>query len=497
MDFKRSIRRSVIQPLYGALEDLYPHNLQLYTTPPNFEISLKELEECTSQRLAILQTMDEVLNRGLKGDEWRQTVFSELRKQDLRNFRKLITNTSFSNDEELYATRKQDHISHFMLRLAYCDTEDKRRWFIAREMDLFKFKWSYLNQYEKQQFLKINNFNYEVLEETEKLELSKNSYGMIQTSTDYYKVPFVTVSDLVRARKVYLSKGMAYIVSDDMSSVIASSYRSSLSKSLSFAARRIDDIAEDTRIFSLVKGAAKRERDVDYTPANNGKVDINNLDTLSKISFPLCMQQLHQRLRKEHHLKHFARLQYILFIKGIGVTLEDALRFWKSEFTKKVDPEKFDKSYAYNVRHSYGKVGKMANYSPQSCLKIISCSVGPGEAHGCPFKHQDQGNLKKTLVQNGLSSIDSQEVLDFVRRGHYQIACGIYFQKMHGVDKVIINHPNHYFDESQMVLNNKKVKTEIKEEHTTHPMKHAVKNEEHDVWGNDSGFDFNSFTEIN
>ena len=52
------------------------------------------------------------------------------------------------------------------------------------------------------------------------------------------------------------------------------------------------------------------------------------------------MQQLHQRLRTEHHLKHFSRLQYILFLKGIGITLEDALRFWKSEFTKKMDSEK-------------------------------------------------------------------------------------------------------------------------------------------------------------
>lgn len=32
-----------------------------------------------------------------------------------------------------------------------------------------------------------------------------------------------------------------------------------------------------------MKGAAKRERDVDYTPANNGKVDINNMDTVITI----------------------------------------------------------------------------------------------------------------------------------------------------------------------------------------------------------------------
>lgn len=52
------------------------------------------------------------------------------------------------------------------------------------------------------------------------------------------------------------------------------------------------------------------------------------------------MKQLHDRLRNDHHLRHSARQQYGLFLKGIGVTLEDALKFWRSEFTKKMDIEK-------------------------------------------------------------------------------------------------------------------------------------------------------------
>ena len=33
-------------------------------------------------------------------------------------------------------------------------------------------------------------------------------------------------------------------------------------------------------------------------------------------------------------------MQYGLFLKGIGVTLPDSLRFWRSEFTKIMEPEK-------------------------------------------------------------------------------------------------------------------------------------------------------------
>ena len=61
---------------------------------------------------------------------------------------------------------------------------------------------------------------------------------------------------------------------------------------------------------------------------------------LSKESFPPCMRHLHESLRRDHHLKHFARLQYGLFLKNIGLTLEQALAFWRAEFTKKMDVDK-------------------------------------------------------------------------------------------------------------------------------------------------------------
>ena len=36
---------------------------------------------------------------------------------------------------------------------------------------------------------------------------------------------------------------------------------------------------------------------------------------MSKTSYPLCMRQLHTAVKENHHLKHFGRLQYGLFIK--------------------------------------------------------------------------------------------------------------------------------------------------------------------------------------
>lgn len=53
------------------------------------------------------------------------------------------------------------------------------------------------------------------------------------------------------------------------------------------------------------------------------------------------MRQLHKALRDNHHLRHGGRMQYGLFLKGIGLKLEQALQFWKSEFIRgKVDADK-------------------------------------------------------------------------------------------------------------------------------------------------------------
>lgn len=66
---------------------------------------------------------------------------------------------------------------------------------------------------------------------------------------------------------------------------------------------------------------------------------------LSKQSYPLCMRHLHETLRSTHHLKHGGRIQYGLFIKGIGLSLENSLKFWREEFSKNMDIDKVGKRF--------------------------------------------------------------------------------------------------------------------------------------------------------
>lgn len=118
-----------------------------------------------------------------------------------------------------------------------------------------------------------------------------------------------------------------------------------------------------------------------------------------------------------------------------------------------MDLDKFERSYAYGIRYNYGKEGRQQNWSPYSCLKIISDNPGPQDTHGCPFKSFDANTLRAKLNSYGFASAHAQEVASFASKGHYQIACAKYFEIMHETElEEGINHPNQYFDKSQSII---------------------------------------------
>jgi len=134
------------------------------------------------------------------------------------------------------------------------------------------------------------------------------------------------------------------------------------------------------------------------------------------------MQLLHKALVTNNHLKHNGRLQYGLFLKGAGLSLEESMTFWKKHFCKKIAEDKFEKEYAYNIRHNYGKEGKRTDYTPWGCERIQSLPpMGSGETHGCPFKTYSEDKLKTILYDMKFADLDIAKILEKKRNNEYSV----------------------------------------------------------------------------
>ncbi|KAK2181133.1 hypothetical protein NP493_409g01000 [Ridgeia piscesae] len=430
--------------------------LQFYRYPPTGTLSLQEFEDIALERLKVLKAVETVGLRHIKGSEEYRNEMEKV----LRSFPGGVARAVCRAKCDPGDVRK-DHISHFILRLAYCRMEELRRWFIAQELDLFRFRFQNENKENVKLFLENNNLNYDLVSASEKEDhrselVACGIQGHLIEFSDIYKVEFYDVLDLIQRRKVYVSRGFAYVPHIDLVTLVLSEFRSQLSHALTIASRALPNLEEDNRLLPMLASMSKSYLGQDYGKKTSvGQITADMIEMLSRTSFPMCMQELHQNLRQHHHLRHWGRQQYGLFLKGIGLSLEEALKFWRSEFTKMMDGDKFDKQYTYNIRHNYGKEGKRADYTPYSCVKIITTNApAVGDYHGCPFRHVDVAILRQKLQAKRIPESGVNEIVSLVKGSHYQVACGKYFMLTHNTGHDFSpNHPNEYFDESQKALN--------------------------------------------
>ncbi len=154
-------------------------------------------------------------------------------------------------DEE---ARRKDQVSHHILRLAYCSSEEKRRWIIAQEVALFRFRLERETPEAVSDFMARHGLTFEPLSEGERDELAADLRmvwdATLRTDTDataaaaaaeeaasfdktaYFKVPFLQALELVKHRGVYLRKGLAYVPRPRITTIIVNRFRAYLSRSL-------------------------------------------------------------------------------------------------------------------------------------------------------------------------------------------------------------------------------------------------------------------------
>ncbi|KAI8494084.1 hypothetical protein Bbelb_284310, partial [Branchiostoma belcheri] len=104
-------------------------------------------------------------------------------------------------------------------------------------------------------------------------------------------------------------------------------------------------------------------------------------------------------------------LQYTLFLKEVGLPVQEALSFWKQEYSRPGCGEgcthhwdRDGRRYTYNIRHLYGLEGSRVNYRSHCCQGILERRLQPGEEGGCPFRHFDTKHLQQLLNTEGVTA---------------------------------------------------------------------------------------------
>lgn len=448
--------------------------LYLSSSLGNMSFDLEELEGISLDRLKVLKAAERARTTATQGasgvgmskvNAIRTAICAAERAHGLD------IPSNINADRELRVLK--DEASHFLLRLALCKSHEHRSWLLSTETDLFASRLDLAGVAFALQTIQHAKGPTVVSVSSEELERHRSELDAVSRgpnrqrgdlSARYYKVPFEEVPSLVRYRRVMLMAGFAYVPERNVADIVIAQFRAKLSAALMTASKavsiadadpRMNPILDSIRQHFVASDGSKKT----FDPAESVDcISLNELDS-SIDAMPLCMRNMLQKLRQNHHLRHSARMQLGVFLKGCGLTMDESLRFWRIEFGKgDISGDKFEKNYAYNIRHHYGKEGKRRNLMPFPCIRIINERPGPGEHHGCPYREFQEGRLKQEL--RGICS-DGNAVTGIVKtaqEGNFQLACGLCFAATQsgthaitdqGLPEFVPSHPNEYFVEAR------------------------------------------------
>lgn len=342
-----------------------------------------------------------------------------------------------------------DNVGHFMLCIVTILGENTgfSQFFFKAELELFKRRVYALPTYDlrclAKKLLRSIRKQDNVPEFMHPLQLLcqhltiKNIAHHICTShsnecvTHTMSLNFKHCLSLVAKRQVELKNGKVSLPCGKWKEYLTHLFLTSLKYRIK--ATNLESLKSDPRILELLH-KLKRELYPFITRSGTDMLLSKNVDIVSKL-FPPCMLNLHQNLRKRHRLSHFQRFYFSLFLKDIGMPVEEAIDFWRAEYCQTPSGshncchhwEKDEKKYLYGIRHMYGLEGRRKSYTSVSCQRIQSLDTSCTEG-GCPFKSFD--NLQMLLMQNNPSCTDTllSNINELQKKRQYSTACILYLK---------------------------------------------------------------------
>ncbi|KPA73577.1 putative DNA primase large subunit [Leptomonas pyrrhocoris] len=368
---------------------------------------------------------------------------------------------------------EEDVTSHLLCRFAFCMSERWRDWLVRTErvlltarikMEMAKSPFTFLVDLMKRNGLPCAPLTEKQLADPmlhayleyrrAKADGARESEGRAE---NYYAVPLSLATRLIKKRSVLCRAGQAILFRDQVQEVFLTVFCAHLNRGLhsAYLARaQQQSLSEETEKSTVMSMLDAFLEQFIAAPTDSlqegvaGAVKAGDVQRLAQTHFPPCMRMIDAHLRRGGHLKHHGRFTYGLFLKAIGLSLEDSMELFATLMTVKGggSVEAFAKtSYGYNVRHNYGVEGKKTSYSSASCATLLALppTVDQHDCHGCPFRFRDEGALRTVLgkeVHNpkgrDYPSIrptagDIEDIVSDCKGQHYTRACYKYFMSTH------------------------------------------------------------------
>jgi len=455
--------------------------ISLYTETPDLELTIREFEELTCNRLKVLHAFDRLSGyentlQNASSSDVKGKILPELHNSRLD----LAASVPGKFDE--YHTLKaeflrRDSISHFALRLAFCKTRDAREWFLRQEQKLFVLRFDSLSVAAQETFMtrsgipckRFDQRNWEGLtlgelqNKTPGAKIWSDSQGTPGPpvyETVFYEMPFFEVHpSLISQRRVVIRQGKAFVPSSALKLIMAMRFKDQLNAGLDSAFTALPRVLADPRVGGFLRLLQDHGLQLLVAPKSGSaepgeKLSLDNFEEFLVRSFSPCMRRLVEAQREQRkHLKHAGRLQLRPFLKDAGFSFDESVRWWRQELTKDstITVTDYEKNYLYDLEHSYGKKGHFQGSHCFGCPKIIGFEAeGAGKVHGCPFK-MEMPAIKQMLHKWRVPEKSVAEIEKLVVNGkHYQLACIEYFKATHqGHDgDGVGNSPKDYFQES-------------------------------------------------
>ncbi len=314
-------------------------------------------------------------------------------------------------NKEIY----EEFAGHGLLRIVAAEDPRVQGWLIEQEGDLFE--WRFLKSKTTETKIEVAKYIFgeeKVLDPRElwsRFNIDENDFkefkmGTKRTGT--IGVHFTCASKLVSNRSALLRNGWVIGLIDDFGNSVKSAFEQKLRERIRESKESIDRIARSSIQEPVAALKDELAKVIHSMSATRDGIVISDYKLFTRQSvFPQCMLDLYNEVMNHGHINHVERLQLGLFLKNIGMTVDEQLHFWYERAVDNIGLT-FDQfsngAPGYQIKYMYGVVGGGTDYSAHKCSSIQDDSY-------CPFIHQSVKTIEDNLRKEFKNPSPNQEEL--------------------------------------------------------------------------------------